>query len=502
MDDLTQSSHSALERPERTSDRATHIRRSASTAWHNPVITVPAMVAFLMIAAAALVSKVVLTRLVETQQRHFEALTGAYLDGLSTALQPYVLRRDPWEAFDVLDRARSRYMGLETRSVLVVIGNESVLAASDPRVNPVFETAPAESRKHAEPSDLGNNEGTVWIHRDLVDGGIAIGRIAAKIDVRRQQAERWQTMVTLVVFNLGLTGTFAALGWLLVRRLMKPLTRLSDHLARSADGRLQPMTENELPPPATEVGRAYRRYNAVAAAVAEREALLQRLAEQERRALIGRYASAMAHEVNNPLGGMFNALKMIQRYGENRELREGAATLLQRGLTGIHNVVRASLMTWRGDANGEPVTRTDIDDIHYLIQSEASRRDLSLDWSVDAELCSPVPGHAVRQIALNLLLNACAASPPGGVVRFEVGQSAAGLRLSFEDQGPGIPLEARRTLLDDTEASVLVTGLGLWATSTLVRNMGGAITISKPPGTRIEVTLPSLPATRVEKAVA
>lgn len=477
------------------------MRRDASVIWHNPGLTVPAMVALLMIATAALVSKVVLTRLAETQQRHFEALTGAYLDGLSTALQPYVLRRDPWESFDVLDRARARYRGLETKSVLVVLGDGTVLAASDPRANPLFQAAPAEAHKGATPPDLASTDGTVWIHRDLVDDGVSIGRISAKIDVRKQQAERWQTMVTLLLFNLALMGTLATLGWLLVRRLMRPLTRLSDHLARSADGRLQPVTENELPPPGTDVGRAYRRYNAVAAAVAEREALLQRLAEQERRALIGRYASAMAHEVNNPLGGMFNALKMIQRHGDNRELREGATTLLQRGLTGIHNVVRASLMTWRGDANGEPVTSTDMEDIHYLIQSEASRRDLVLDWSVDPQLYSTVPGHAVRQIALNLLLNACAASTAGARVRFEATHDGTGLRFGVEDQGPGMPLDARRTLLNDAEASVMVTGLGLWATSTLVRNLGGSITISGPPGTRIEVALPGVPANTAESIV-
>ncbi len=67
----------------------------------------------------------------------------------------------------------------------------------------------------------------------------------------------------------------------------------------------------ELPPADTEAGRAFRRDNAAAIAMAEREALLTRLAEEERRALVGRYASAMAHEVNNPLGGLFNAVRMI-----------------------------------------------------------------------------------------------------------------------------------------------------------------------------------------------
>jgi signal transduction histidine kinase len=475
--------------------------RVSRTIWHNPALTVPAMVAVLMIAVAALVSKVVLGRLNETQTEHFQALTGAYLDGLSTAVKPYLLRRDPWEAFDVLDRARTRYAGLDSKTVLVVLSDETVLAASDPRMHLVFEPALAASRKDVAPLDLGRAAGTVWIHRDIVDGGVKIGRIAAEIDVHKQQEERWQAILTLILFNSALTATFVVLGWLLVRRLMKPLTRLSDLLARSVDGTLQPLGKSELPPAETEVGQAYRHYNVAAAAVAEREALLQRLAEQERRALMGQFASAMAHEVNNPLGGMLNALRMIQRHGDDRELREGATTLLQRGLIGIQNVVRASLMTWRGDTDGKPLTPSDMDDIHYLVQSEASRRELTLDWSVDFDASLDVPGQAVRQIALNLLLNACAASQPGKRVHFTASLGMSELHLRVADEGPGIPVEARQTLLGETPEKVSATGLGLWATSLLIKKLGGSIKIDGPPGSTIVVTLPLAIPIR-EKAVA
>ncbi len=478
------------------------MNRISATIWHNPALTVPAMVALLMITAAALVSKVVLARLNETQTEHFQALTGAYLDGLSTALKPYVLRRDPWEAFDVLDRARDRYAGLESRAVLVILIDETVLAASDPRAYPVFAPAPHASRAEKAVIDLGRATETVWIHRDLTDGGVKIGRIAAEIDVHRMQEERWQALLTLILFNAVLTGVFVVLGWLLVRRLMKPLTRLSDLLAHSTDGTLRPLTESELPPADTEVGQAYRRYNAAIAAIAEREALLQHMAEQERRALMGRFASAMAHEVNNPLGGMLNALRMIQRHGDDRTLRDGALTLLQRGLTGIQNVVRASLMTWRGDTDGQPLTPGDIDDIHFLIQSEANRRELSLSWTVDFDTTLAVPGHAVRQIVLNLLLNACAASQPGGQVRFLAKLEKSELHLLVEDQGPGMPAEARLTLLGTTREKIQVTGLGLWATSLLVAKLDGSIIVGGPPGSLISVTLPLAISAMREKAVA
>ena len=291
--------------------------------------------------------------------------------------------------------------------------------------------APEASRPGSREPHLDVADGSVWVHRLLREGNIEVGRIAALIDVRKLQQERRETLWTLVLFNTALTLMFVVLGWLVVRRVMKPLMQLSDYLARSADGRLEPIADKDLPPVETDIGRAYRRYNTAAAAIAEREALLQRLAEQERRALIGRYASAMAHEVNNPLGGLFNAVRMIERHGDNPELRLNAARLLERGLTGIHNIVRVSLMTWRGEFDDSALTDADIEDIRCLIQSEATRRELSLDWRVAATGPYAVSAQAVRQVALNLLLNACAASRPGGVVRFEVTRKKSSVVLTI-----------------------------------------------------------------------
>ena len=69
-------------------------------------VRAPLVVALLMIGIAAAISKVVLDRLARDQAQSFRQLTGAYLDGLSTALHSPVIRQEPWEAFDVLDRAR------------------------------------------------------------------------------------------------------------------------------------------------------------------------------------------------------------------------------------------------------------------------------------------------------------------------------------------------------------------------------------------------------------
>lgn len=103
------------------------------TAWPLTV-KVPLLVAGLMVAIAVVISQIVLSRLAKDQETNLGLLTNAYLDGLSAAVLPAVIRTDPWEAFDALDRARGRYSGVEARYTIVELpgGIRSRRIRSDP----------------------------------------------------------------------------------------------------------------------------------------------------------------------------------------------------------------------------------------------------------------------------------------------------------------------------------------------------------------------------------
>src|SRR5207248_8140862 len=64
------------------------------------VVKVPVMVAGLMVTVAFTISQVVLWRVARDQESHLSGVTSAYLDGLSGAILPAVIRRDVWEVFD------------------------------------------------------------------------------------------------------------------------------------------------------------------------------------------------------------------------------------------------------------------------------------------------------------------------------------------------------------------------------------------------------------------
>jgi hypothetical protein len=149
-------------------------------------VKVPVLVAALMIAVSAVITEGVLSRLEETQRQHFQELTAAYLDGLSSSLIPPVLREDVWETFDILDRARSLYRGLQINGTVVTNGNGIVLAAADPRAIPSYSRVPEETVGRFQPDReiwLDEKRELAGTRRVLVHQGLTIGAIYAEFDL-------------------------------------------------------------------------------------------------------------------------------------------------------------------------------------------------------------------------------------------------------------------------------------------------------------------------------
>ena len=126
----------------------------------------------------------------------------------------------------------------------------------------------------------------------------------------------------------------------------------------------------------------------------------------------------MAHEINNPLGGILNAIDTLKQHGERPEVRSRTLDLIERGLKGIRDVVRTALVTYRADTDRRDLTGTDLDDLKLLVDAGDPPQgiDVGLANAADGDLASRA--SIVRQIVLNLLLNACSATPAGGTIAF------------------------------------------------------------------------------------
>ena len=191
---------------------------------------------------------------------------------------------------------------------------------------------------------------------------------------------------------------------------------------------------------------------------------------------------------------MLNAIDTIQAYGHEPAVLRASLDFLKRGLAGIRNVVRATLLTYKGGSETGVLTGIDLDDLRFLVQHECDARHLRLEW--DNRIAEPlsIDGPAVRQITLNLLLNACAASPDGGLVTVTASHCAGKLQIAVADRGPGLPDDMAALLHRDAPApapSSESKGLGLWTTGDLVRRLGGQVDVEYPGvGTRLVVNLP------------
>lgn len=84
-------------------------------------------------------------------------------------------------------------------------------------------------------------------------------------------------LTTLVLLNGLVTLSLAAIGYFAVRRMLAPVAMLTQHVEGMRDGNPAPIPADRLHDPRTEFGRLFQRFNAMASAVAEREALAVRL---------------------------------------------------------------------------------------------------------------------------------------------------------------------------------------------------------------------------------
>jgi signal transduction histidine kinase len=452
---------------------------------------VPLIAAGLMVLVGVVASQQVLSALNRVQEARLRELARLHVDGLAVALGPSVLRRDVWEVYDTLDRATTAMAG--QRMVLTVVADEAgrVIAASDPRRAPVDSTlAPLLPGAQAvEDIRLTADAPHVRVLADLTYQDRRVGQILSELDVADLIRERRRVWGLLLAGNALATLGLAIGGFLAMRRMLRPVATLAGHMA-AMEGAPRAIPADQVPRGDTELARLFQTYNAMSGAAEAKAVAERRLAERERFVSLGRLSSSLAHEINNPLGGLLNATDTIRTYADRPDVVREAAGLLDRGLRHLRDVARATLDQNRLDRHGTPLTPEDFDDLRLLFAPEVSRLGQRLDWVVTATAqdMGRLAAAPVRQIALNLLLNASAAAGPGGQVGLEV---TPGLSLRIRDSGPGLPEPARLRLLTDDPVQP-GGGVGLRLVRDLVAEMGGRIDNAKDAGgAGITVTLPT-----------
>jgi signal transduction histidine kinase len=224
------------------------------------------------------------------------------------------------------------------------------------------------------------------------------------------------------------------------------------------------------------------------------------LVQNQKMALLGTFASGLAHEVRNPLNSMGLQLSILERrvrrLGDSlsAELLDHAA-LIRGEIQRLENLVADFLLFSRTNRFQHAEGSLDdlVDEVVRLLEPEARTAGVTLRRErAGSGAIPPLPIDAdkMKQVAINLVRNAVEAMPQGGEVRVVTDLAGDKARLVVSDDGPGLPpgLDVFQ-LFVTTKAKG--TGLGLSIAQQIVSDHGGRITAeSSERGAVFEVTLP------------
>lgn len=210
----------------------------------------------------------------------------------------------------------------------------------------------------------------------------------------------------------------------------------------------------------------------------------------ERLAAVGRLSAGLAHEINNPLGGMLVALDNFKHRAGNDERTLKTVAMIERGLAQIRDTVSAMMV--EAKVKSRDFVPHDIEDMQLLLSGEAHKRSVSLRVEHNIEQPIALPATLVRQVLMNLLLNGLQASDPSATVACRI--RFAGGRLAIDTENAGrIPPEVLGHLFEPfASGNETGHGLGLWVTYQIVSQLGGRIDAESAEGiTRFHVELPA-----------
>jgi len=225
------------------------------------------------------------------------------------------------------------------------------------------------------------------------------------------------------------------------------------------------------------------------------------LVRSERLALTGTLTAQLSHEINNPVHNiqslLSSSLRKIRPDDPAHELVSVALDEVNR----LAGLTRQMLDMYRGapdQVERSPVNVIDlVEDVVRMCRESFAGQGISIDVSAG----SGVPAvrgsrDKLKQVFLNLLLNARDAMPHGGTISIGARAEGGNVVVRVDDTGTGIPPEHVHRIFDaffTTKKEVSGVGLGLSVTHGIIHQHGGTITVQSTTGkgARFTITLPS-----------
>ncbi len=227
----------------------------------------------------------------------------------------------------------------------------------------------------------------------------------------------------------------------------------------------------------------------------------ERLVRADKLATMGALATGIAHEVSTPLGVIMGRAEQVRpKVAGDEKARRSVDAILEQGER-IGRVIRGFLALARGEAptfehiDPAAIARASIDLVEHRFENAGVRLETDVARGLPLIACEP---RLLEQSLANLLLNACDACRPGGVVTLDVRGDFARVALIVLDDGEGISAESAARIFEPfftTKAPGSGTGLGLAISNEIVKHHRGTLTLEprvRAAGTRACIEIPSV----------
>ncbi|MDP6701979.1 MAG: ATP-binding protein, partial [Candidatus Latescibacteria bacterium] len=329
-------------------------------------------------------------------------------------------------------------------------------------------------------------------------------RIASKywgtlvLDVSLQPADEELDAFGFRLGLLSIVGFAAAItiAFLVARTLASPIKRLAQAMSEVGPDLQSAITVDR----SDEMGLLQSSFLDMLArlktAQAEQARTQNAMAQAEKLASIGALASGVAHEINNPLGGVKNCLAQMEKHPEDERRRRQYLGLMGGAVTRIEQVVRGLLdFSRRNPLQSENVDlnntiHSTLELVRYRLEKNGIDRELDLSSNLPALWGDR---HQLEQVLVNLILNAVDSMPQGGRLDLRTRFHDRALWVHIRDTGSGIDPAIKQRIFDPfftTKETGKGTGLGLsMGYNIVVEKHGGEILVDSKEGVGTTFTI-------------
>ncbi|MCP4114009.1 MAG: histidine kinase [Desulfobacteraceae bacterium] len=302
-------------------------------------------------------------------------------------------------------------------------------------------------------------------------------------------------MSLVLIFSLMIIGIAG-------KALATPLVKLAGIMDQITEKRDIKIQVPEFPLRRDEVGMLQNSFSwmlrKLREAAAEKEKTMDRMIQAEKMATVGNLAAGVAHEINNPLGGVVLCFKNVVKGDLDQEAKELHIDVINSGLGKIQNTVEELLNYSR--KSPIRIEQTSVNDIIKgtlrLVENAFCKKDIEIVKKLDPLMpMVPLDPNRIEQVFMNIIINAGDAMGDRGTLKITTGTDQGLCLVSISNTGPEIPPEVLSNIFEPfftTKDPGKGTGLGLAVCKAIVGQHGGMIDVvsKKGKGVEFQIRLP------------